>query len=60
MFKNIEGSRVPNVTFKTRRGHEWVDLYMGAAGQIQVYPRGIILFRYFTCSWVPPDGSCAR
>jgi glutaredoxin-like protein len=26
MFKNIEGSRVPQVTFKTRRDHEWVDL----------------------------------
>ena len=26
MFKNIEGQRVPNVTFKTRRDHEWVDL----------------------------------
>jgi len=26
MFKNIEGSRVPQVTFKTRRDFEWVDL----------------------------------
>jgi glutaredoxin-like protein len=26
MFKSIEGQRVPNVTFKTRRDHEWVDL----------------------------------
>jgi glutaredoxin-like protein len=26
MFRNIEGQRVPNVTFKTRRDHEWVDL----------------------------------
>ena len=26
MFKKIEGKRVPNVTFKTRRDHEWVDL----------------------------------
>jgi glutaredoxin-like protein len=26
MFQNIEGKRVPNVTFKTRRDHEWVDL----------------------------------
>src|SRR5210317_1920973 len=26
MFKNIEGQRVPNATFKTRRDHEWVDL----------------------------------
>ncbi|MDH3375202.1 MAG: glutathione peroxidase [Gammaproteobacteria bacterium] len=26
MFKGIEGQRVPNVTFKTRRDHEWVDL----------------------------------
>ena len=26
MFNNIEGKRVPNVTFKTRRDHEWVDL----------------------------------
>ena len=26
MFKAIEGKRVPNVTFKTRRDHEWVDL----------------------------------
>jgi glutaredoxin-like protein len=24
-MKNIEGKRVPNVTFKTRDGHEWVD-----------------------------------
>ncbi len=26
MFKNIEGQRVPKMTFKTRREHEWVDL----------------------------------
>ncbi len=26
MFKNLEGQRIPNVTFRTRRGHEWVDL----------------------------------
>lgn len=26
MFKNIEGQRVPNVTFKTRRDHEWLDV----------------------------------
>lgn len=26
MFKNMEGNRVPNVTFRTRRDHEWVDL----------------------------------
>ena len=26
MFKAIEGQRVPNVTFKTRRDHEWVEL----------------------------------
>ena len=26
MFKSIEGQRVPQVTFKTRRDHEWVDL----------------------------------
>ena len=25
MFDNIEGQRVPDVTFKTRRDHEWVD-----------------------------------
>ena len=25
MFKNIEGQRVPDVTFRTRQGHEWVD-----------------------------------
>ena len=25
MFKSIEGQRVPQVTFKTRRDHEWVD-----------------------------------
>ncbi len=24
MFKNLEGQRIPNVTFKTRRKHEWV------------------------------------
>jgi len=26
MFESIEGQRVPNVTFKTRQDHEWVDL----------------------------------
>jgi glutaredoxin-like protein len=26
MLKNIEGQRVPNVTFKTRKDHEWVEL----------------------------------
>ena len=26
MFDNLEGQRVPNVTFRTRRDHEWVDL----------------------------------
>ena len=26
MLKNFEGRRVPNVTFKTRRDHEWVDM----------------------------------
>lgn len=26
MFKSIEGQSVPQVTFKTRRDHEWVDL----------------------------------
>jgi glutaredoxin-like protein len=26
MFKNLEGNRVPEVTFRTRRDHEWVDL----------------------------------
>ena len=25
MLKNIEGQRVPNVTFKTRHDHEWID-----------------------------------
>ena len=26
MFKNLEGQKVPSVTFKTRRDHDWVDL----------------------------------
>ena len=26
MFENREGQRVPAVTFRTRRGHEWVDV----------------------------------
>ena len=26
MFKNLEGQRVPNVTFRTRTGHEWIDV----------------------------------
>jgi len=25
MFKNLEGQKVPNVVFKTRRAHEWLD-----------------------------------
>ena len=25
MFNNLEGQRVPNVTFKTRSDHEWID-----------------------------------
>ncbi|MCP5089849.1 MAG: glutathione peroxidase [Gammaproteobacteria bacterium] len=25
MFQNLEGQKVPNVIFKTRRAHEWVD-----------------------------------
>ncbi len=25
MFNNLEGKRVPDVTFKTRKGHEWLD-----------------------------------
>ena len=25
MFKNLEGKRIPDVTFKTREGHSWVD-----------------------------------
>ena len=26
MFKDRTGNRVPQVTFRTRRGHEWVDV----------------------------------
>ncbi len=26
MFKNLEGQRIPDVTFRTRRDHEWVDV----------------------------------
>ena len=26
MFKNLEGQRIPNVTFRTRRDHEWLDV----------------------------------
>ena len=26
MFKNLEGKKIPSVTFKTRRDHEWVEL----------------------------------
>lgn len=26
MLKNLEGQRIPDVTFRTRRGHEWVDV----------------------------------
>ncbi len=26
MFNNLEGKRIPDVTFRTRRDHEWVDL----------------------------------
>jgi len=26
MFKNLEGKRIPNVTFRTRQDHEWVDV----------------------------------
>jgi len=26
MFKNLEGQRIPDVTFRTRREHEWVDV----------------------------------
>ncbi len=26
MFKNLEGKKIPDVTFKTRRDHEWVDV----------------------------------
>ena len=26
MFKNLEGQRIPDATFKTRRDHEWVDV----------------------------------
>ncbi len=26
MFKNLEGQRIPDVTFRTRKEHEWVDV----------------------------------
>lgn len=26
MFKNLEGKRIPDVTFRTRKEHEWVDV----------------------------------
>jgi glutaredoxin-like protein len=26
MFKNLEGKRIPDVTFRTRRDHEWLDV----------------------------------
>jgi len=26
MFQDRTGNRVPQVTFRTRRGHEWVDV----------------------------------
>lgn len=26
MFKDLEGQRIPDVTFRARRGHEWVDI----------------------------------
>lgn len=26
MFKNLEGQRVPRATFRTRSGHEWIDV----------------------------------
>lgn len=26
MFNNLEGKKIPDVTFRTRKGHEWVDL----------------------------------
>jgi glutaredoxin-like protein len=26
MFKNLEGNRIPDVTFRTRRDHEWLDV----------------------------------
>ena len=26
MFNNLEGKRIPDVTFRTRRDHEWVDV----------------------------------
>ena len=26
MFKNLEGQRIPDVTFRTRRDHEWVEV----------------------------------
>ena len=26
MFKNLEGQKIPDVTFRTRRDHEWVDV----------------------------------
>ncbi len=26
MFKNLEGKRIPDVTFRTRKDHDWIDL----------------------------------
>ena len=26
MFKNLEGQRIPDVTFRTREDHAWVDV----------------------------------
>ncbi len=26
MFNNLEGKRIPDVTFRTRKGHEWLDV----------------------------------
>ena len=26
MFKNLEGNRIPDVTFRTRKDHQWVDI----------------------------------
>ena len=26
MLNNLEGKRIPDVTFRTRKGHEWVDV----------------------------------
>ena len=26
MFKNLEGTRIPDVTFRTRKDHGWLDV----------------------------------